>query len=121
MKAIKLYIIILFTVAVGANTQAQTHDHSKMITVKTDTVKVLGNCDMCKSRIEGAVKSEGAGAAVWNATNKLLVVSYDPSKTNVDILLKKVAAVGHDSEKYKAEDKVYNSLPACCKYERGKF
>jgi Cu(I)/Ag(I) efflux system membrane fusion protein len=27
-----------------------------------------------------------------------------------------VAKAGHDTEKYKATDKVYNDLPGCCKY-----
>lgn len=30
----------------------------------------------------------------------------------------KIASVGHDTEKVKATDKAYNSLPGCCKYER---
>jgi hypothetical protein len=38
----------------------------------------------------------------------------------VDALDKKLALVGHDTEKYKAEDKVYDGLPGCCKYDRAK-
>ncbi len=33
---------------------------------------------------------------------------------------KKLASVGHDTEKYKADDKAYNALDECCKYERRK-
>ena len=33
---------------------------------------------------------------------------------------KKIAAVGHDTEKYLADDKVYEKLPGCCHYERKK-
>jgi len=121
MKKIKFLTIALFAAVFSLNAQTQVHDHSKMLPIKTDTVKVLGNCDMCKARIENAVKSEGATSALWSADTKLLVVSYDPSKTSIDNLLKKIAAVGHDNEKYRADDKVYNTLPACCKYERGKF
>ena len=73
---------------------------------------------MCKSRIEKAALSEGASAASWDAKTKMLAVSFDPSKTNKDALAKKVASVGHDTEKFKAEEKVYNSLPGCCKYDR---
>lgn len=86
---------------------------------KTDTFKVWGNCSMCKERIEKAVKSEGATSAAWDSKTKMLSVSYDPSKTNTDALAKKVASVGHDTEKFKADDKTYNGLPGCCKYERG--
>ena len=38
----------------------------------------------------------------------------------VDALEKKLASVGHDTEKYKAENKVYDGLPGCCKYDRAK-
>jgi len=50
----------------------------------------------------------------------MLTVSFDPSKTSVDALEKKLASVGHDTEKYKAENKVYDGLPGCCKYDRAK-
>lgn len=33
---------------------------------------------------------------------------------------KKIAAVGHDTEKFEADDKVYEKLPGCCLYERKK-
>jgi len=50
----------------------------------------------------------------------MLTVSYDSLKTNRDALSKKLASVGHDTEKYKAPDEVYAKLPACCHYERVK-
>jgi outer membrane receptor for ferrienterochelin and colicins len=50
----------------------------------------------------------------------MLTVTYDPSKTSRDKLSKKLASVGHDTEKYRAPDDVYDKLPACCHYERAK-
>ncbi|MFA5818075.1 MAG: hypothetical protein WC854_02205 [Bacteroidales bacterium] len=50
----------------------------------------------------------------------MVTVTFDPSKTSVDALSKKFASVGHDTEKYKTDDKVYDALPGCCKYERTK-
>ena len=47
-------------------------------------------------------------------------VVYDPSKTNSDVIQKKIIAVGHDTDKYKADDKVYAKLPGCCQYDRKK-
>ena len=87
---------------------------------KTETFKVWGNCDMCKARIEKAVKSEGATTADWNKNTKILTVTFDPSKTSADSFSKKLAAVGHDTEKYRADDKAYQALDACCQYERRK-
>jgi hypothetical protein len=101
------------------NLSAQT-SNQKAAGSKTEALKVLGNCSMCKERIETAVTASGATSAYWDAKTQMLKVSYNPSKTNTDALAKKIASVGHDTEKYKADDKVYNSLPGCCKYERKK-
>ncbi|MGC8824758.1 MAG: heavy-metal-associated domain-containing protein [Bacteroidales bacterium] len=88
--------------------------------LKTETIKVWGNCESCKKRIENAAKTEGVAKAVWDIKTKMLTLTYNPAKTSSDKVQKQIAAVGHDTEKYKADDKTYNSLPSCCKYERNK-
>ena len=85
---------------------------------KTDTITVSGECGMCKSRIQKALKLEGISSAIWDTETKLLTVTYSSDKLSNDDIQKKVAAVGHDTEKYRAEDVVYSKLPGCCKYER---
>jgi hypothetical protein len=50
----------------------------------------------------------------------MLAVTFDSKKTSVDAMSKKLALVGHDTEKYRAPDDVYAKLPGCCHYERGK-
>jgi copper chaperone CopZ len=87
---------------------------------QTDTIKVYGNCGMCKKRIEKAVKLEGVTNAVWSPETKLLIISYDSQKISNDDIQKAVTAVGHDTEKYTADDAVYSKLPGCCLYERKK-
>lgn len=84
----------------------------------TDTISVAGKCEMCKSRIETAAKIKGVTEAVWSPETGKLIVKYNSSETTVDEIQKKVAAIGHDTEKYKADDKSYNILPGCCKYKR---
>lgn len=118
MKTIKLIfnVAILLAVCTGLSAQAGV----KTTAQKSETFKVWGNCGMCKDRIEKAVKTEGVSSASWDEKTKMLTVSFDPSKTNLDALGKKLALVGHDTEKFKAEDKVYSTLPGCCKYERAK-
>jgi mercuric ion binding protein len=118
MKTIKLFLVITLLIAVGANLSAQSG--TKSSGPKTESFKVWGNCDMCKSRIEKAVKEEGAINASWDSKTKMVSVTFDPSKTSVDALSKKIAAAGHDTEKYKAPDDVYSKLPGCCHYERVK-
>ena len=88
--------------------------------VKTEAFKVYGNCGMCKKRIEKAVQVEGVTKAEWSAKTKMLTVTYDEAAITNDDLQKKVAAVGHDTEKFSADDKVYEKLPGCCLYDRKK-
>jgi len=118
MKTLKLIAITLIAVTLSVNSFAQMHDHAAMETAKTETFKVSGNCDMCKSRIEKAAKLDGVTKAEWNDETKLLTLVYEPSKVKTDDVLKKIAAVGHDTEKFKADDKVYAKLPGCCQYDR---
>ena len=103
-------------IVVGSNSYAQSNSSSKAAATKTETLKVSGNCDMCKSRIEKAAKIDGVSTAAWDTKSKVLSVTYDPAKTNIDQVGKKVATAGHDTEKAKADDKTYSSLPGCCKY-----
>ena len=79
---------------------------------------VRGNCGSCKARIEKAAKAAGAKSAVWDAVKQTVVLDFDPAKTSADAILKKIAEVGHDNEKYRAEDSVYQNLPGCCLYDR---
>ena len=86
----------------------------------TTEFKVLGECGMCKARIEKAAKTDGVTSAVWDEKTKILKVEYLPSKIKVETIHKNIAKAGHDTDKEKADDAVYNKLPACCKYERSK-
>ncbi|HLP12359.1 MAG TPA: heavy-metal-associated domain-containing protein [Flavobacteriales bacterium] len=86
----------------------------------TKTFKVWGNCDMCKETIEGSLKVDGISSADWDTETKEMEVSYDSTKINFDEIQQKIAAVGYDTEKYKGDDKAYDDLHKCCKYERKK-
>ena len=86
----------------------------------TDTINVHGNCGMCKENIEGALDIKGIKSADWNKETKQLIVTYLASKITMDAIQHKIADAGYDTEKYKASDKAYNKLHACCQYERGK-
>ena len=80
-------------------------------------IKVSGECDMCKDRIETAAKTvSGVKSAEWTAKKQMLHVEFDAAKTNSDAIQKAIAKVGHDTEKFKAPDDVYKKLPECCLY-----
>ncbi len=80
---------------------------------------VAGNCGMCETRIEDAAKSvDGVTGAQWDKETKMLTVYFNCANPDIKQVHRAVAAVGHDTKLVKADDEVYNELPACCKYER---
>ncbi|SHG63439.1 heavy-metal-associated domain-containing protein [Pedobacter caeni] len=85
---------------------------------KIDSIKVRGNCTMCKKKIETALKVPGVSAASWSPETKVLKVSYDSTVISNDQIQQKVAAAGYDTQKFKATDEAYNKLHSCCQYER---
>lgn len=124
MKTIKLFIAAVVSMMLTTGINAQMHDHNAMTTGKTitrtETFKVWGKCDMCKARIEKGLKIDGISKAVWDQKTQMVTVTYDPAKITVDAMQKKLASIGHDTEKYKAPDDVYEKLDACCHYDRSK-
>jgi membrane fusion protein, copper/silver efflux system len=80
---------------------------------------VSGNCNLCKERIEKAAKSiNGVKSATWDSKARKIHVEFDSMKTDLKTIQKTIAKAGHDTEKYKADDKTYESLPACCHYKK---
>jgi len=107
-RLLSITAVLLLTVV---SVSAQTEKKEKFI--------VAGNCGMCETRIEKAANAvEGVTAADWNKETKMLEVTFKSEKADTKAVQKAVAAVGHDTESFKAEDAVYDKLPACCKYER---
>jgi copper chaperone CopZ len=109
----KPMILILAFAFGGAYAQTGNQDQTN-----TTEFKVYGECGMCKARIEKSLKTDGISSAAWDKERKVLKVEYLPAVIKVEAIHKLVANVGHDTEKEKAEDEVYNKLPDCCKYER---
>lgn len=85
---------------------------------KTETVKIYGNCGMCKKTIGKAGNIDGVAKVDWDKDTKMATISYNSTKTNLDEILKRIADAGYDSDAYTAKDNVYNNLHECCKYER---
>ncbi|KUK77440.1 MAG: hypothetical protein XD92_0796 [Proteiniphilum acetatigenes] len=94
----------------GHMTSGEAHEEHAMLNVK-------GKCEMCKERIEKAANGvEGVSFASWEIEKQVLHLNYDPDKTSADAIAQAIAAVGHDTDKYKADQATYDALPSCCKY-----
>lgn len=84
----------------------------------TETVKINGNCSMCKQTIETAAAKNKTAKVNWNENTKTATITYNPKKTRLDQILKSIADAGYDNEKFSATDAVYGQLHGCCQYDR---
>ncbi len=104
-------IILLFSLS-SCNAQIKN--------VKTENVKIYGNCEMCEMTIETAGNVKKVANVDWNKDSKMAILTYDSIKTNQDEILKRIGLAGYDSDKFLAPDDVYSKLAGCCQYERVK-
>ena len=112
------YITTVITVLLFTNHLSHSQQNEKSGIPKDSIVsfKVQGICEMCKHRIEEVAKGKGVSTANWDVDTKILSLVYEPSATTLEKVHKRIAAAGHDTEMEKANDAVYNDLPACCHY-----
>jgi len=82
------------------------------------TFWVNGNCDMCKKRIEKALDVPGIKIATYTPKTQTLFVAFNNKKIELAKIHQLIAEAGHDTQKVKADDAVYNKLHHCCSYER---
>jgi hypothetical protein len=105
-------IIVLFVLIISLSSFLGAQESI----VKEAEFKVFGNCSSCKNRIEKTLKIKEVKSAKWDKQSKMLSVVYLSPAITLDSLQKRIAAVGHDTEKFKAADSVYAELPSCCLY-----
>lgn len=92
--------------------------HAQIKNSKTETVKILGNCGMCKTNIEKAGNVKKTANVEWDRSTHMATITYNGEKTNMDEILKRIALAGYDSDQFLAPDAVYADLPGCCQYDR---
>jgi periplasmic mercuric ion binding protein len=112
MKSLKIIAGILFSLFISNTSFAQKG------AIKKETVKVWGNCGMCKAKIEKAAKSAGATKASWNEESKMLQVTYSTSKSSNAKIQEAIAKTGYDTQDYTADNTAYTKLHGCCQYDR---
>ena len=120
MKTIQILFVLAIILFRYQDANAQSGKENINNRSKTESVKVYGECGMCKKRIEKAALSvPGVQIVKWDEDANLLTVRYDRFKIElIDSIQLKVSSMGHDTEKYKASDAAYESLPSCCHYKR---
>jgi hypothetical protein len=61
----------------------------------------------------GVTRSHPVSAATVFGTPS---ATQSRARNKMDDIQKAIAQIGHDTEKFKAPDEVYNKLPECCLY-----
>jgi periplasmic mercuric ion binding protein len=104
-----LITALLFTLGLTAWTP--TDDKNKEVKIKTSAI-----CGMCKERIERNLAFEkGVKEANLSLDDKVVTVTYNPSKTDVSKIKANIAKTGYDADEITADAEGYNKLPSCCK------
>ena len=112
MKKILSLIVISFSICLFSYSQEKDSES----THKIAEFKVYGACGMCTDRIIDAVLIPGVLEADYNLDTHEFRAIYDPNRITEQIIHQAIAAVGHDTDKVRADDAVYNDLPGCCLY-----
>src|SRR5882762_6696867 len=104
MKTIKMLFTVAILLVTVSFANAQSDKTQRTIGIKTQTIKVSGICNMDKRRIETAAYTvDGVNAAVWDEYTHVLTLKYGVFKKDAaDIVQKKIALAGNDTEKYRA-------------------
>ena len=108
LKKIMVAVVVLLSISVNAQIKNK----------KTETVKISGNCEMCKKNIETAGNLKKVAVVEWNVNSKMAKLTYDSTKTNSDEILSRIAKAGYDNDKFSATDEQYKKLHTCCQYDR---
>ena len=84
------------------------------------SIGVKGNCGMCKTTIEKAVKSlEFVSEAEWGIQTKILDIKFsDSSIFDLKKLNIAITESGYETMSSTANQSSYDALPGCCKYDR---
>ncbi len=108
---IRLFSVAMTLLFVSTNLMAQKLPKKAEI-----KFTVYGNCGMCEKRIETALDVKGVSFSDWDRHTKEVLIKYNPRILSEEELHKLISAVGHDTDKSKADTTVYSKLPGCCLY-----
>ncbi|MDA3884643.1 MAG: heavy-metal-associated domain-containing protein [Candidatus Delongbacteria bacterium] len=125
-----IYVVLLLTAIVFASGCCGEGEKKSAIEKMKDKVipkngiekvefMVGGACGMCEDRIEDTVeKIKGVKSVDYDLETQIVKIDFDKKIVKLEDIKKAIASKGHDTEDFKADDKVYNALPGCCKYRK---
>lgn len=111
MKKYSLFLIVnLFAFVVNAQSK----------NLETKSFEVRSNCNSAKELIENVGNQKRISKVSYDTTSQIATISYDPTKTTSNEILKNIALSGFDNSEYFAPDEAYLKLRQDCQYPRDK-
>lgn len=103
-------IILLVLIAGGMSVNAQNKNEAKA-EIKSSVI-----CPMCQRTIEYDMTfQKGVKSVEVNLDNKTIEIFYNPKKTNLDQLRKRITQIGYNADSLKRDNDAYLKLPDCCR------
>lgn len=110
------YIAAILFLGLVSLTLAEVQAQERNVEVE---IAVLGNCGMCKDRIERAAYSvRGVRSASWNQREQKLTLVYRADRTDQETIERAIAKAGHDTENFITDEQTHANLHHCCIYKR---
>jgi len=109
MKTFKIFLAVAICVLMAGVGHSQK--------TRAESIKVSGECGVCKKNIEKAAHEAGAAYAAWDQHTKILKLTFSAG-TDVSAIQQRIADAGYDTPLFRATDEAYNRLDKCCQYER---
>lgn len=110
------YIAVILFLGLVSLALAEVQAQERNVEVE---IAVLGNCGMCKDRIERAAYSvRGVRSASWNQREQKLTLVYRADRTDQETIERAIAKAGHDTENFITDEQTHANLHHCCIYKR---
>jgi periplasmic mercuric ion binding protein len=106
-----IFLVLGFVVLSVGISAAQTAPKISTVMIQTS-----GNCQECKARIEGSLKSlKGVKAASFDMDTKKVDVTFATKKVDAAAIRQAISKAGYDADDVQADQEAYDGLRKCCR------
>lgn len=110
-RNILVLTFILISLQLSAQNKPIEVRNGYQIEIQTSAI-----CEMCKYALEKDLTFEkGVKEATLNLNDKVLTILYNPKKTDVQTLRRRITKVGYHADTLARDRQAYENLPMCCK------
>ena len=102
-------ILVLVLIVGGTSAMAQNKNEA------TAEIKSSVVCPMCQRTIEYDLTfQKGVKSVNVDLEKRVIELTFNTKKTNVDELRKRITMIGYDADSLKRNNEAYLKLPDCC-------